>query len=503
VLTIKQYREKAAVLEALYRSARSVEEAQTTDHRWQSMETEIKDSMMNAINGGGDNPVYLTSYGRSLILSLVGNDISAKEIAEHVKTNRLDSILKWAYLEAVNDATRNQDNSEAYGCVSVDMNSMTVTINIDGYITGHPKSDKPISQHPTVIILDIMYRAQITKENVAAARMRHVRQMAVFDTELKAQEGVGIAGVLAHRPQADKEIIKAQFAELEDKITNNLVARTWGFEIEIPDAKGVEAPAGVQKGDDGSLRSYNGSDDCECDCGDCSYHDCDCDWCDNRNTDPDHCGSESCADCDSAEYRTTGGVQRMQHAGMFKLCKELDEEGAELNDSAGTHIHVYAQDLTTRQVGQVLAAYTFLDHIIRPIAGRKNVNYAMEVPIKYIARALRKTEPQLSLDKPREVNTMHLFNGRGTIEFRQMDCNANAKRITAWAWLVRGFVTAAKRGATMSDYRKCKDLNDVVAVFKRFKIEPNNENPEQIIYGSKNDADLVAPFLKQHQRIDN
>jgi hypothetical protein len=127
----------------------------------------------------------------------------------------------------------------------------------------------------------------------------------------------------------------------------------------------------------------------------------------------------------------------------------------------------------------------------------------MEVPVKYIARALRKTEPQLSLDKPREVNTMHLFNGRGTIEFRQMDCNANAKRITAWAWLVRGFVTAAKRGATMSDYRKCKDLNDVVAVFKRFKVEPNNEHPEQLIYGSKNDADLVAPFLKQHQRIDN
>ncbi len=181
----------------------------------------------------------------------------------------------------------------------------------------------------------------------------------------------------------------------------------------------------------------------------------------------------------------------MKHSGMYQLCKELNEEDAEMNDSAGTHIHVFAADLETKQVGQVLATYKWLENILSIIAGRKNTSYAMDVPTNYVASAIKKNNAWLTKDKPRAVNVTPLFTSRGTIEFRQMDCNLNADRITAWAWLVRGLVTAAKRGAELKDYKQVTDLNGIVEVFAKFNIEPDNEHPELIIYGSKSDDEKI------------
>lgn len=444
----------------------------------------------------------LTIFGRNMTMWMLTHELDTDGIRLHFRNNRLDTIVKLAYMHAIDKKTREHiaSGSEVYACTTVDVTQLKITINFDGYISGNTFENKPIDQHPMMILLNIMETAKIDKEDIEYARARYNSQMISYNSEERDRVGKGIATLLEMKPMVHQSTIDEQFKILEEQMQNNLVARTWGFEIEIPDCKGVEAPNGIEKGDDGSLRSYEGSDDCECDCDDCSYHDCDCDWCDNRNTDPDHCGNSACASCESAEYRSTGGIQRMEHAGMFKLCADLKEKDAELNDSAGTHIHVYAQDLTTHQVGQVMAVYTWLDTILRPIAGRKNVNYAREVSVRYIKAALRKNDPRIPTEKSLEVNTMHLFNGRGTIEFRQMDCNANAKRITAWAWIVRGLVTASKRGATITDYTKCKDLNDVVAVLKKFNVEPGNEHPEQLIFGSKNDKDLVAPMLVTHKQ---
>ncbi len=503
MLQIAEVRNKVAILEAMYRGERLTQQAtEPAATVWDAMSTEAKERIAKSINGEEGTPEYGYAYGRNITLSMIGYEKSLTEISDYTQNNRLSTLTKWAYLFAADRMSRNDGNGEMYGCISVDLSQLKVVINLDGYVTGNRVTEKPIDEHPATRILDMMHKVEITKDDILKARDRYQTQLRVWEREATTEKGQGFQKLLEQKPIVHAATIIEQFDKLAPTIKNNLVARTWGFEIEIPDAKDVKAPAGVEKGDDGSLRSYEGNDDCDCDCGDCEYHDCDCGYCDNQNTDPDHCGNSNCAQCDSAEYRTIGGVQRMQHAGMFKLCKELHEAKAELNDSAGTHIHVYAQDLTTHQVGQVLATYSWLDTILRPIAGRKNVNYAMEIPTRNISAALRKNDPRLSLDKPREINCMHLFNGRGTLEFRQMDCNANAERITAWAWLVRGFVTAAKRGAKISDYKHCKDLNDVIGVLAKFDIYTDNENPEQVVYGSKNDADLIAPFLKQHTRID-
>ena len=487
-------RVRAAQLEAAYRGARlDQQRANTEATRWEAFTQETREALERML------PSYVTTYGRSITLQMFKTD--EQPIEEYWRNNRLAMIHAIAYLHAVDTATRETEAgwNRVYGCTTVDIARLLVSINIQGYVDAETYEAMPLEQHPAVMLLDMMYSVKIQKDNIIWARDRYTRQLAIFDNEKPKSKDSGIKKLFENAPVVHADTINEQFNMLQEQVTNNLVARTWGFEIEIPDAKGVKAPAGIEKGDDGSLRSYQGSDDCQCDCDDCTYHDCDCDNCYNRNTDPEHCGDSDCASCDSAEYRTIGGIQRMQHAGMFKLCADLKEEDAELNDSAGTHIHVYAQDLTTHQVGQVMAAYTWLDTIIRPIAGRKNVNYAMAIPVHYIANALSKSKAALVKDKPREINCMHLFNGRGTLEFRQMDCNADAKRITAWAWLVRGLVTAAKRGATLRDYKECKDLNDVIGVLARFKIYTDNENPEQVVYGSKNDAELIASQLVTHR----
>ena len=288
-------------------------------------------------------------------------------------------------------------------------------------------------------------------------------------------------------------IIEEQLLEAYKLLpTNGLAARTWGIEVEVPDAKGVDAPQGFEKGEDGSLRSNSG-DGCECSCTGCNYHDCDCDYCDNRSEGDEHCGSEynGCSSADMAEFRTTGGIQRIISSGLNKLCKELNEEDAEMNDSAGTHIHVFAADLTTNQVGHVMAVYRRLRPIFNVICGRENVNYAKKLPIGRIKNALKKVNAVLSNEKPYEVNLMHLASGRGTIEFRQMDCNLDANRMHLWAWIVRGLVTAAKRGMRFNDALHVTDVVGVIELLAKFNVLLHDENPEEIIYGSKTDAAYV------------
>jgi hypothetical protein len=292
----------------------------------------------------------------------------------------------------------------------------------------------------------------------------------------------------------DTKKVRNQFFKLASELKGNwLVARTWGFEVEVPDAKGVSVlpSSGIEKGEDGSLRSYESNDDCECDCSECVYHDCDCEYCENQNSDPDHCGNSYCAQCDSAEFRTTGGIQRGIHSGLVKLSEDLIENEAENNDTAGVHIHVYGADLTMQQVAQVVAIYAVTQNVLSPIAGRENVNYAANISYDKIAQALDKKNPQLYNEKPLAVNLMHL-NNRGTIEFRQMACNFDWREITVWAAIVRGIVNAAKRGAQFHEFKNITDLDTLMERLAKFDHTIGNEEPEELIYGSRTDKDIVA-----------
>ena len=307
----------------------------------------------------------------------------------------------------------------------------------------------------------------------------------------------GLTKILTTGPRGDhewSEVIESQIDEMMKQLpSNGLASRTWGFEIESPDCKGVEVMpgSGIDKGDDGSLRSYESNDECDCDCRDCTYHECDCDNCDSYNDSPDHCGDDSCTTAESAEYRSTGGIQRVKHNGMYKLCQDLLDVDAEINDSAGTHIHVWAGDLTTHQVGNVMATYKRLENLFTVLCGRDDNQYARRIAVEHVRDAIKASRPALKYDKPRAVNVSPLQGDRGTIEFRQMDCNYQADRITFFAWMVRGLVETAKRGATFGSFLQVQDIYDVVNVFGKFNYFIASENPALVVPGTKTDAYVV------------
>lgn len=310
----------------------------------------------------------------------------------------------------------------------------------------------------------------------------------------KPEQKTGIENALVPFKVKDSTAtVIGQMREIGKRLPGNgLTPRTWGFEIEVPDAKGVQpSNTTIDKGEDGSLRSYE-NDDCECDCRSCSYHECNCDNCDDYNDSPDHdCGYSECQQADMAEFRSVGGIQKVRHAVMEKLVADLNEVDAEKNDTAGTHIHVFARDLTTHQVGHVIAIYKMYEELFGIICGRRNVQYAGDVQYHHISQALRNKKPMLVAHKTLAVNVMHLGpNGRGTIEFRGMDCNLDAMYMTAWAWLVRGIVTVAQRGATWNEFKNKPSLNDIVDVFAKYNYTPENENPGIVIPGSKSDMGM-------------
>lgn len=314
-----------------------------------------------------------------------------------------------------------------------------------------------------------------------------------LETKIAKREAPRQTGLEALYANAKTKIAEvSEFTDLYDQMPKNaLTSRTWGFELEVADAKNVGAIFGIEKGEDGSLRSYETNDDCDCDCDDCRYHSCDCDYCESGNEDPDHCGSRHCSGADSAEFRSVRGISRCKHYGLNKLSEMLKAEGAEMNDTCGLHIHVYAKDLEPKQIGHVLASYKWIENMIAEIAGREDTEYARHLTIKEIRTGIRTGE--IANVKMRAVNTSHL-NGRGTLEFRQMEGTLNYKRVTVWAWLVRGLVTCAKRGMQLKDLINAKTLGDVMQVMTKFDYWIDNETPDEIIPGGQRDNEFVKLY---------
>ena len=498
--TLSQIRQAAQVALEKYKALAESDLKDTTTGRWISMSIEQRIEVLKDIPGVKYDLPDAYRSGRVSLHGIFPESWSERNYNQTQMTlsrdwlaaNRMEYITYVAYLLAAGRACPAILN--AYGR-SPDIINMNYADVID---TCHYESTF-IQESSTYTRLVAFGSAEVTTEDLKQAILYYKAELRdmnanIKDYEKRAGGGSPIDKLFQHKPKLDsqeKADVRVEVEVLAKQLKNGLSSRTWGFEIEVPDAKGIEAAAGIEKGEDGSLRSDN-TEDCECDCNDCNYHECNCDHCDYGSEDPNHCNDSYCAsDVDMAEYRTTGGIQRVKHAGMLKLCKELLDADAEMNDSAGTHIHVYAQDLTTHQVGQVLASYSWLENILSQVARRQDVNYAKTIPTSNVGKALRKKNPVLVPVKAQAVNVTWLTNGeRGTIEFRQMNCNLQGDRITFWAWLCRGFVETAKRGAKFNDFKDVTNMQGIVDVFAKYNFTLESENPEIVIPGSRTDRDL-------------
>lgn len=308
----------------------------------------------------------------------------------------------------------------------------------------------------------------------------------------------GLINVLSSRAatELDYDTAYEQIQEIVDNMPNNLTARTWGWELEVADAKEVRLNVrGLEAGRDGSIRSDN-TEDCECSCRECNYHDCNCDNCEDQNDDPEHCNDRDyCVKCDSVEFKSTNGIQRTHNPGLKQLIDKLNEEEAEMNDSCGIHIHVYGQDLTPKQVGGVMAAYKLLKPLFNELMMRNDTEYSRNNPV-FEMQALFKGNAVFQ--KMRDVNVCHLQSGaRGTIEFRQAEGRLDYTFIVGWAYILRSLVTSFKRGAQVNDFFDVRSITELVDRFKKFNTTPLSESPEEYVYGTLNDAS----YIKTHRFV--
>ena len=428
----------------------------------------------------------------------------AQERMKQLEGKRPGIIVWLAYFQALNrfDDTFGRETT-GWG-----INNQLVRINTDfakpTFTRINIETGEEEQAYKIINVLDVMIDRVITKDDYTNAiriyeeHFTHIKKYA--DEENKSTVGAWnvMKKLRGENHEANTLGIVSEMQNIELP-SNWLTSRTWGFEVEVPDAKGVTvaSSSGIEKGEDGSLRSYESNDDCECDCEDCTYHNCDCDYCESQNDSPDHCGNSYCAQCDSAEFRSQGGISRGIHPGLVKLSADLIEAEAENNDTAGVHIHVFARDLSMPQVCQVVATYALLCNVLTKIAGREGVPYAQTITNEMLGNAMRKNKPTLYGDKAYAVNLMHLKNdNRGTIEFRQMACNFDWREITIWAAIVRGIVTCAKRGAKFYDYRNINTIAGIFEVFKKFNYELGFEQVDGHVYGSKIDKAYVAEEIK-------
>lgn len=260
--------------------------------------------------------------------------------------------------------------------------------------------------------------------------------------------------------------------------------RTWGFEIETPEADGVReraldylkslnpenswSSAHTQLSEclvwkqDGSVESADGNNECECDCRACTYHECNCDNCQDYNDSPEHdCGSSDCYNAGEYQEITSLGGLTGSHPIALDILYHADLMSAEINDTCGLHIHLGSADLTPRQVADTIRAYRALGQILDTIAGRANGYYCQ----KNTDEEATNTARGYGTDKYREVNTAPHFSqhrSAQTIEFRQHAGTNDTAEIRAWAMLLIKITEYAKRGQGIYWLTKCQTLGEAL-----------------------------------------
>jgi hypothetical protein len=258
-------------------------------------------------------------------------------------------------------------------------------------------------------------------------------------------------------------------------------ARTWGIEVEAAGARGVYEPTGWERKDDGSLTSAYDSR------GGSSYRDPEeCEGHDHRDqiedehgnmvenpdwVDPDYCDwvqgyYDEDYDEDTAEF-VSPVLTKAGSRGLRELVDALSREPQ--NDTAGVHVHVGASDLTPKQIGALVFAYSMIEPIITPYYEREERGYCKEIPARGVTNAMAQSKrgerPDLG-DRYFSVNLWAL-QSHGTIEFRAMGPVYRYDKLVKWALFCREMVSIAKAGTVPNKaWTAVKSWDDVERILR-------------------------------------
>lgn len=273
---------------------------------------------------------------------------------------------------------------------------------------------------------------------------------------------------------------------------DTITPRTWGIEIEAAGARGIDAPAADwdRKGD-GSLRSAYGNgqrDPLSCpdhihDEDDDGYEDPEyCDWYNEQDFEEEEeygYGSRS----DTAEFvspilNTAGSTP------LKNLLRELSTQPQ--NDSAGVHVHVDASDLTARNVGALVFAYSVIEPIIEQAYFRNRRNYCKERSAKDVLSVVKSSKTPGIRKSYRDGNdgattmyygeryssvNLNALEAHGTVEFRAMGPVYRYDHLIKWALFCREMVTVAKLNLPAKVWTSIKDWRDLEKVLMKYGTE--------------------------------
>jgi hypothetical protein len=433
----------------------------------------IAERTMGIVHQGDGAPKQITLYSSPGVMIYFHHDTVSEYMARGSE-NRLMSIANLAFMTQMR-----KDIPHTY------QDSERITVRTFDSKTGYYLQN--YTQYKE--FLEKVVEIQITTETVMQTSRWYRNMIESVDSSSATKPKNGIASGIskliekARERKVDAAKVEDQIIIWQSQIENTITARTWGWEVEAPNpSTDTRVPAGVEAGSDGSVESWEaGHDDCECECSDCLYHECDCDNCSDSNDDPEHCNDEYCRSGNPTEYRTIGGLIRSQHPGLKELLDQIGE--SEKNETAGTHIHVYGADLEPQQIAVVLAGYAITQRVWDVIAGRDVDNdrrcktYANVIPGDQISVTFKEGKLR-HIGKFNAVNTHNLTSERGTLEFRQMNCNFNFDRITLFAWMARGLVEIARRGAKVNEFVGITDIEGFVKLYAKYGFTMVKETNE-------------------------
>jgi hypothetical protein len=277
--------------------------------------------------------------------------------------------------------------------------------------------------------------------------------------------------------QEQRNQLMTDWAKFRQSFSNEAppreTARSWGFEIETPEADDLynamsrEQLATMEFCEDASIEG-GATEDCECTCRWCYYHDCNCEDCTIEGSDdPEHgCGSDECYQSGSEyqEVKTLDGGVKTTHPEALTALVGAGLETVKITNQCGLHLNIGSADLTPAQVARVLTAYRLGAWLFDTLSGRPDNRYCQKLG-EASEEATRRGD---ATGKYYAVNTQHHFHNIGTygkperarLEFRQHAGENSASQIRAWAWLLIELVEFAKSNRPIYWLGKAKTLGE-------------------------------------------
>lgn len=300
-----------------------------------------------------------------------------------------------------------------------------------------------------------------------------------------------------------------------------LSSRRWGIEVELAGARGVGTPTDWECKDDGSLRpayteppegfvSYIDPLDCQY-----NSHALTIEGRTNTIPNPGYTDPARCYYCGDIDYDEDGQVgdtaefvspilRSFHSRGLASILEQASTQPQ--NDTAGVHVHVEAKDLTPRQVGNLVYAYTLMEPLLeasyrrgdeREYCRRYSAQGLMEVrSALYASKAEKAAQIDVYAIADERYKTINIqaLRAHGTIEFRGMASvdkyDFDYNYLIRWAHFCREMVNLAKADVALKEWGRVKTFADLRVLFAKYGKETSKIALDALDFTASTDDDI-------------